>query len=50
MQVRLGEEKKAVLLLLSAAEMDEKIKFRANLDPELSVLVKKYGLFQEDDF
>lgn len=50
LQVRLGEEKKAVLLLLSAAEMDEKIKFRANLDPELSVLVKKYGLFQEDDF
>lgn len=50
LQVRLGDEKKAVLLLLGAAEMDEKMKFRANLDPELSVLVKKYGLFQEDDF
>ena len=45
----LGNEQRAVSLLLSAAEVDDRIRFRANLDPELSLLVKKYGLFKEDD-
>ncbi|WP_367627348.1 tetratricopeptide repeat protein [Bacteroides sp. NGMCC 1.200775] len=49
LQARLGNEEKAVRLLLTAAEMDEQMKFRANLDPELSELVKKYGLFKEED-
>lgn len=49
LQARLGDEEKAVRLLLSAADMNPQIKFRANLDPELSLLVKKYGLFKEDD-
>lgn len=49
LQARLGDEQKAVLLLLAAQDMDNSIKFRANLDPELSVLVKKYGLFREDE-
>lgn len=49
LQARLGNEEQAVRLLLSAVDMDEKMKFRANLDPELSALVKKYGLFKEED-
>ncbi len=49
LQARLGDEQKAVLLLLAAQDMDGSIKFRANLDPELSVLVKKYALFREDE-
>lgn len=49
LQARLRHEEQAVQLLLSAVDMDEKMKFRANLDPELSVLVKKYGLFKEED-
>lgn len=49
LQARLGDEEKAVRLLLSAADMNPQMKFRANLDPELSILVKKYGLFKEDD-
>lgn len=49
LQARLGNEEKAVRLLLTAAEMDEQMKFCANLDPELSELVKKYGLFKEED-
>lgn len=49
LQARLGNEEQAVRLLLSAVDMDEKVKFRANLDPELSALVKKYDLFKEED-
>ena len=49
LQARLGDEEQAVRLLLGAVDMDEKMKFRANLDPELSALVKKYDLFKEED-
>lgn len=49
LNARLGDERKAVLLLLSAADMNAQMKSRANLDPELSVLVKKYNLFKEED-
>lgn len=49
LQARLDDEEKAVRLLLSAADMNPQMKYRANLDPELSILVKKYGLFKEDD-
>lgn len=49
LQARLGNEEKAVRLLLTAAEMDGQMKFRANLDPELLELVKKYGLFKEEE-
>lgn len=49
LQARLGNEEQAIRLLLSAVDMDGKMKFRANLDPELSGLVKKYGLFKEED-
>lgn len=50
LHARLGDEQQAVLLLLDAAEENRRMVYRANLDPELSVLVKKYGLFREDDF
>ena len=49
LNARLGDEQRAVLLLLGAAEMDAQMRFRANLDPELSLLVKKYGLFREEE-
>lgn len=48
LQARLGNEEQAVRLLLTAVDMDGQMKFRANLDPELSELVKKYGLFKEE--
>lgn len=50
LNARLGDERQAVLLLTGAVEMNAQMRFRANLDPELSKLVKKYRLFQEDDF
>lgn len=50
LQARLGDEEKAVRLLLTAVDMNGQMKFRANLDPELSELVKKYGLFKEEDY
>ncbi|WP_431425782.1 tetratricopeptide repeat protein [Bacteroides hominis] len=49
LQARLGNEEKAVRLLLGAVDMNAQMKFRANLDPELSELVKKYGLFKEEE-
>lgn len=49
LQARLGNEEQAIRLLLSAVDMNAQMKFRANLDPELSILVKKYGLFKEED-
>lgn len=49
LQARLGNEEKAVRLLLSAVDMNAQMKFRANLDPELSELVRKYGLFKEEE-
>ncbi len=50
LNARLGHEERAIRLLLSAAEMNRMMRSRANLDPELSILVKKYNLLQEDDF
>lgn len=49
LNARLGNERQAVILLLEANDLDGQMKHRANLDPELSALVKKYGLFKEDD-
>ena len=49
LQARLGNEEQAVRLLLGAVDMNAQMKFRANLDPELSELVKKYGLFKEEE-
>lgn len=49
LQARLGNEEQAIRMLLSAVDMNSQMKFRANLDPELSTLVKKYNLFKEED-
>lgn len=45
---RLGEEERAVQYFLRSVELRENLKFRGNLDPEISRLIRKYGLFKED--
>lgn len=49
LEYRLGDEREAVLRYMRACEMNPQLKFRGNLDPELSTLIKKYDLFKEDD-
>lgn len=49
LEYRLGDEKQAVLCYMRAYELDDQLKHRGNLDPELSTLIKKYDLFKEDD-
>nr|WP_052662248.1 hypothetical protein [Bacteroides acidifaciens] len=49
LEYRLGHEKQAVLSYMRACELNPQLKFRGNLDPELSTLIKKYGLFKEDE-
>ena len=45
---RLGDEEQAVQYFLRAVELRQNLKFRGNLDPEISRLIRKYGLFRED--
>lgn len=45
---RLGDEEQAVKYFLRAVELRESLKFRGNLDPEISRLIRHYGLFRED--
>lgn len=45
---RLGDESQAVTYFLRSVELRENLKFRGNLDPEISRLIRKYGLFRED--
>ena len=45
---RLGDEEQAVQYFLRSVELRENLKFRGNLDPEISRLIRKYGLFRED--
>lgn len=45
---RLGDEEQAVHYFLRSTELRENLKFRGNLDPEISRLIRKYGLFRED--
>jgi hypothetical protein len=42
---RLGEEKLAVEHFLNSVEQDGAMRHRGNLDPEISALIKKYGMF-----
>lgn len=44
---REGDEKMAVMLFLEACEKEPALKFRGNLDPEISVLIKKYKLLDQ---
>lgn len=45
---RLGDEEQAVQYFLHSVELRGSLKFRGNLDPEISRLIRKYGLFRED--
>jgi hypothetical protein len=46
---RLGEEKKALKLFLSSVDLDQQMKYRGNLDHEISSLILKYALFKSQD-
>lgn len=44
---RMSQEEEAVSWFRKACEMDRIYKFRGNLDPEISTLIRKYGLDKE---
>ncbi|MBR1783347.1 MAG: hypothetical protein IJ753_07530 [Bacteroidales bacterium] len=46
---RFGDESTAVRHYLTACKLDRSMVFRGNLDPEISRLVKAYGLNRDDD-
>jgi hypothetical protein len=46
---REGDEQKSVQAFIHSVEKDPAMKFRANLDPEISQLVKKYGVLQDNE-
>ena len=46
---RQGDDQRAVNSYLSAVRKDESYKHRGNLDPEISQLIKAYGLNREED-
>lgn len=46
---RFGDDQMAVSHYLKSVEQDPGYKFRGNLDPEISALIKEYGLLQEED-
>lgn len=46
---RLGKDKEALDLLTKACELKPMLRFRANLDPEMSELVRRYGLFKDEE-
>ena len=48
LSARRGDEQQAVVRFLQACELDKALRFRGNLDPELSYLIRKYGLDKED--
>ena len=45
---RLGKEELAVGYLMNSVEQDESMRHRGNLDPEISLLIKKYGIFNKN--
>jgi hypothetical protein len=47
--VREGADQKAVQSFIDSVTKDPSMKFRANLDPEMSQLIKKYGIVLEED-
>lgn len=46
---REGEQEKAVECYVRSCKQNHSYVYRGNLDPEISVLIKTYGLNQEDD-
>ena len=45
---RIGNEKKAVEYFISAVDQDRSLRFRGNLDPEISRLIDKYDIATEN--
>ena len=45
---RIGNEKKAVEYFISAVDQDRSLRFRGNLDPEISSLIDKYDIATEN--
>ncbi|MEG1290516.1 MAG: hypothetical protein RSE25_09835 [Bacteroidales bacterium] len=41
---RIGDERRAVEMYLHSCEQDSSMRFRGNLDPEISILIKKYNI------
>lgn len=46
---RIGEVQKAVQCYLNSVEQEPTYRHRGNLDPEISVLIKQYELFKEEE-
>lgn len=46
---RIGEVQKAVQCYLNSVEQEPTYRHRGNLDPEISVLIKQYDLFKEEE-
>ena len=46
---RNGDDEKAVQCYLNACKQDHSFVFRGNLDPEIYVLIQRYGLNKQDD-
>ena len=46
---RTGDVQKAVECYMKSVEQDPSYRHRGNLDPEISVLIKQYGLFKEEE-
>ena len=46
---RSGDEEKAVQCYMEACREDRSLVFRGNLDPEIYVLIQRYGLNKEDE-
>lgn len=46
---RVGEVQKAVEHYMLSVEQEPSYRHRGNLDPEISILIKQYGLFKEEE-
>ena len=46
---REGQDQRAVQSYIHSVEKDPSLKFRANLDPEMSQLIKRYGIVLEEE-
>lgn len=46
---RTGNVQKAVECYMQSVEQDPSYRHRGNLDPEISILIKQYGLFKEEE-
>ena len=49
LSARAGDDQKAVQYYMDACRADRSLVFRGNLDPEIYVLIQRYGLNREDE-